>query len=259
MWRDGREEDIGNRVGNEKNESKEKMKKQRLTDKDYRRLSRTKEEKKESEGAWKREGSGANRRGQVTVRDQWRSMGRSNRERILMRWSEQSVRSTRNGMVKESMGLKTVKKSQLQRDRGVTRKEVNDGQDGSKQVKAGLYTRIPLKTLKDFDMEKLESKRNERESVKRRALGRKNDENEILWFGERESVKGQGRYQTEKDRVGLRTRWKGIRSHERKGKTLVENVKTYSNRSRMKLLRMQSMRRSKVRRSHEKARQKKEV
>ena len=255
MWKDGQEEDIENRVGNEQNESKEKMKKQRLTDKDYLRLSRTKEEESESVGDQKPAASGAKRRGQVTVRDQLASMGRSNRERILMRWSEKSIRSTMRGS--GSMGIKTVNKGKLQRDRGVTRKEVKPDQVGSNPQKAGLYTRVALKNVKGMDVDRLESKLNARASVKRRGVGRKNDQNQILWFGEIESTQYQGMYRTEKDRYGLRTTLKRTRSHERKGKTLVENVKTYYNRSRLKMLRMQSRMRSNVRVSHETARKKK--
>ena len=148
----------------ESNEAKEKMKKERLIDKDYLRLSRRK-----GEGNLSDEGKGnalssgkesVQRRGQVTVRDQFASMGRGNRERMVVRWSEKSIRKGVRMNQRETVAMKTVNRGKLQRDRGMTRKSRSTEGSNANSVQSHVKTA----KCKTFCKKKRAREKNEWES-----------------------------------------------------------------------------------------------
>jgi hypothetical protein len=230
------------------------MKKQRLVEKDYTRLSRKKggEAKKGKRHQKARES-------QVTVQDQFASMGRTDRERVLRRWSEKSIRKRSGYMYvkrESNQRRKSVNRGKLERDRGITRKK--EGEIADQVNRTGMYTRIGVKRTKGSeDVEALEKLFDQTVPPKRRGIGRKEQMNTPRrWLGNFGEIGSRG----DGERQGRRGSLKRARRQEggSKGATLGQKLKEFYSRSRRKRIRMQVSLRPRVRVSREKSRRKSE-
>jgi hypothetical protein len=235
------------------------MKKSRLVEKDYTRLGR------KSGGEVKKGKSSKKSVGglDVTVYDEFASMGRKERERVRRRWSEKSILrggnslGQRSGSKRESnQGKKTVNRGKLERDRGITRKTEESTRE--KVSKTGMYTRVGVNLVKEVkDLEALEKEFEQVLPPKRRGIGRKDGKNPTRrWLGD--FAGQQGKSMGDKDRQGRRGRMKSARTQVSTTSTVGEKLKRFYSRSRRKRLRMQMTRRSRVRVSREKTRVKSE-
>jgi len=230
------------------------MKKQRLVEKDYSRLSRTKGEEAKK-GTSHHAG-----RSQVSVLDQFVQCGgkqeTKERERLVRRWSEKSIQEElrRSGWKRGGNQVrKIVNRGKWERDRGLRARDHFGEKTDEK--KTGMYTRIGVKAefgkrhAKDREFQDRLFERKSR--PKRRGRGRK-ENGQIKWLGEFQGVeKPRG----EEGRFKRRGRRKGRISTELpKENTLMESLKDAYRRTRRKMRRSQMRRRSRVRVSQEKKR-----
>jgi len=224
------------------------MKKQRLVEKDYSRLSRTK-----GIDGKKRQGSQGNSNSvgtEVSVLEEFEQIGtKQERERLLRRWSPKSIRQEARSMGWKP-GLNQVRKSvnrgKFERDRGLRLKEEN-----LDRKKTGMYTRVGVKSVSGKrrlkDREGLDRILGRKIRPTRRGIGRQ-EKGQRKWLGEFQGVnKPRGESERQIRREGVKGR--GSIS---KGSSVIAGLKTLYQRMRRKRLRIQIMSRSRVRVGQEK-------
>jgi hypothetical protein len=220
------------------------MKKQRLGEKDYSRLSRTSnggsEGKEESMGKT----SSRSRKRKRTSLDQ-RGLVQPGRERVWRRWSKAS----RQGRKRElNLNRHVVNGGKLRRDRGVTRDMGKERSSLRKET--GRYSRRAVEGGKSREGVKQFFERTEGDStVKRRGVGRKEKGSTRRWVGHFVEWKTEEENR-EKERTSRREAWRAI-PVELTNETITERLKKVYRTVRRKGWRRQGVARANVRVGHE--------
>jgi hypothetical protein len=207
------------------------MKKQRLGEKDYSRLSRT------TRGGMEKSNEKTNPRSRKRKRTTLDQRGQG-RERVWRRWSK----SSRQGRKRElNLNRQVVNGGKLRRDRGVTR---DTGKEIGKET--GRYSRRAVEGGKSREGVKQFFERTEGDAtVKRRGVGRKEKGNERRWIGHFVESK-RVEESREKERGSRRNAWRTI-PMESTGETITERLKKVYRTIRRKGWRMQWVARANVR------------
>lgn len=228
----------------------------RLVKKDYKRLRR-KEKEELKKGI---SNPNQSERSQLTIMDELASIGRKKRDRVLRRWSTQSIRSGSTWKRDGNQGVKIVNGGKLERERGRNRKAERDEKN---QSQTGIYTRVGVDLENEVSsFESLEKRFEKSLPPKRKGIGRKvgKDDGENGGFAQRKWLCPQDESDEEKsrkDRHGRRGNLKKARSLPRsKERRVEEKMNHFYSISRRTRMRMQRKRRSHVRVSRENVRSK---